>query len=154
MATKGNKKINFEANDAFLQYEEEIVNNPVYDGMPDLRHNDGSIQWEAPSNRGAGEFQFSHDKRYQWWVQKATEVGISTEENKWISKVAKRIHPTKLHPCKVCGRIMDIRYCYISANFIKRVQKLSFYEGTITMDEITHILDFISSFVDTYGEKA
>ena len=148
------KKTNLEANDAFLQYEEEIVSNQAYDGMPDLRHEDGSIQWEAPSNRGAGEFQFSHDKRYQWWVQKAAEIGISTDEDKWISKVAKRIHPTKLHPCKVCGRIMDIRYCYLSANFIKRVQKLPFYDGSIEMSEITHILDFISAFVDTYGGSA
>lgn len=154
MATKGMKKTNLEANDAFLQYEEEIVSNQAYDGMPDLRHEDGSIQWEAPSNRGAGEFQFSHDKRYQWWLQKAAEIGISTDEDKWISKVAKRIHPTKLHPCKVCGRIMDIRYCYLSANFIKRVQKLPFYDGSIEMSEITHILDFISAFVDTYGGSA
>lgn len=154
MATKGMKKTNLEANDAFLQYEEEIVSNQAYDGMPDLRHEDGSIQWEAPSNRGAGEFQFSHDKRYQWWVQKAAEIGISTDEDKWISKVAKRIHPTKLHPCKVCGRIMDIRYCYLSANFIKRVQKLPFYDGSIEMSEITHILDFISAFVDIYGGSA
>lgn len=28
MATKGNKKTNYEANEAFLQYEEEIVTHP------------------------------------------------------------------------------------------------------------------------------
>lgn len=131
MATKGNKKTNYEANEAFLQYEEEIVTHPAYAGMPDLRHDDGTIQWEAPSNRGSGIFQFSHDKRYQWWVEKAKEIGISTNEDKWISKVAKTIHPTKQHPCKVCGRVMDIRYCYLSSNFMKRVQKLAFYDGYV-----------------------
>lgn len=154
MATKGRTRTNLEANEAFLQYEEEIVNHPAFAGMPDLRHDDGTIQWEAPSNRGSGAFQFSHDKRYQWWVEKAAEVGISTDEDKWISKVAKKIHPTKLHPCKVCGRVMDIRYCYLSSNFMKRVEKLPFFDGAIEMDEITHILDFITAFVDTYGEKA
>lgn len=154
MATKGRTRTNLEANEAFLQYEEEIVNHPAYAGMPDLRHDDGTIQWEAPSNRGSGVFQFSHDKRYQWWVEKAAEVGISTDEDKWISKVAKKIHPTKQHPCKVCGRIMDIRYCYLSSNFMKRVKKLPFYNGTPEMDEVTHILDFITAFVDTYGDKA
>lgn len=154
MATKGKKKANLEANEAFLQYEEEIVNHPTYAGMPDLRHEDGTIQWEAPSNRGSGVFQYSHDKRYNWWIEKAAAVGISTDEDKWISKVAKKIHPTKLHPCKVCGRVMDIRYCYLSSNFIKRVQKLSFYDGSVEMDEITHILDFVSTFVDTYGDVA
>lgn len=150
MAKKGAQKTNLEANEIFLQYEEEIVNDPV----PDLRHDDGTIQWEAPSNRGSGVFQFSHDKRYQWWINKASEVGINTSEDKWISKVAKKIHPTKLHPCKVCGRIMDIRYCYLSANFMKRVKKLPFYDEQVDMDEITHITDFIASFTDTYGDKA
>lgn len=154
MAKKGTKKDNLEANDAFLQYEEEIVSHPAYAGMPDLRHADGTIQWEAPSNRGAGEFQFSHDRRYQWWVDKAAEIGISTDTDKWISKVAKTIHPTKLHPCKVCGRVMDIRYSYLSANFIKRVEKLPFYDGVVEMSEITHILDFIPAFIDTYGDEA
>lgn len=154
MAKKGAQKTNLEANEIFLQYEEEIVNDPVYAGMPDLRHDDGTIQWEAPSNRGSGVFQFSHDKRYQWWINKASEVGINTSEDKWISKVAKKIHPTKLHPCKVCGRIMDIRYCYLSANFMKRVKKLPFYNEQVDMDEITHITDFIASFTDTYGDKA
>lgn len=154
MTKSGKKRPNFEANEAFLQYEEKIVNNPEYAGMPDLRHDDGTIQWEAPSNRGAGIFQFSHDKRYQWWAEKAAEIGISTNEDKWISKVAKTIHPTKLHPCKVCGRIMDIRYCYLASNFMKRVQKLSFYDGSVEMEETTHILDFVTSFVDTYGDVA
>lgn len=154
MAKKGKKRTNLEANEAFLQYEEEIVNHPAYAGMPDLRHDDGTIQWEAPSNRGKGVFQFSHDERYRWWKKKAKEIGISTGENKWISKVAKNIHPTKLHPCKVCGRVMDIRYCYLSSNFMKRVQKLSFYDGSIEMDEVTHILDFVISFADTYGDVA
>ncbi len=154
MAKKGEKKSNYEANEAFLQYEEEIVNHPNYAGMPDLRHEDGTIQWEAPSNRGAGIFQFTHDRRYQWWREKAAEIGISTDEDKWISKVAKAIHPTKLHPCKYCGRIMDIRYCYLSSNFMKRVQKLPFFDGTVEMTETTHIFDFIAEFVDTYGDKA
>ena len=137
MAMKGNKKKNYEANEAFLQYEEEIATHPAYAGMPDLRHEDGTIQWEAPSNRGSGIFQFSHDKRYQWWMEKAKEIGISTDEDKWISKVAKAIHPTKQHPCKVCGRVMDIRYCYLSSSFIKRVQIKSF---VIVMEWMFHYM--------------
>lgn len=120
MAKKGAQKTNLEANEIFLQYEEEIVNDPVYAGMPDLRHDDGTIQWEAPSNRGSGVFQFSHDKRYQWWINKASEVGINTSEDKWISKVAKKIHPTKLHPCKVCGRIIKMQSGKIHTYFATR----------------------------------
>lgn len=152
MATKRIKKSNIEASEKFLQYEEEIASHPAYAGMPDLRHDDGSIQWEAPSNRGSGKFQFTHDKRYKWWMNKATEIGISTEENQWISKVAKQIHPTKQRPCKICGRVMDIRYCYLSSNFIKRVNKLPFYNNELNLNELTHILDFVSSFINIFGE--
>lgn len=45
MAQKGKKKASIEASEAFLQYEEEIVSHPAYANMPDLRHEDGSIQW-------------------------------------------------------------------------------------------------------------
>lgn len=154
MAKKGAEKTNIEASSAFLQYEEEIVNHPSYAGMPDLYKDDNTIQWETPSNRSSGKFQFSHDKRYEWWVSKAAEVGISTDEDKWISKVAKKIHPTHLRPCKVCGRIMDTRYCYLSKNFIGRVKKLPFYHDDIEMTELVHIVDFVTTFVDLYGENA
>lgn len=154
MAKKGAKKANLEATENFLQYEEEIVNSPIYKGMPDARRPDGSIQWEAPSNRGSCMFQFTHDKRYKWWENKAKEVGISINEDKWISKVAKKIHPTKLHPCKVCGRVMDIRYCYLSSRLIKRINSLPFYDDAIEATDLTHITDYISAFIDMYGDKA
>lgn len=93
MAQKGTEKTNIEASAAFLQYEEEIVNHPSYAGMPDLYKDDGTIQWETPSNRSSGKFQFSHDKRYDWWVSKAAEVGISTDEDKWISGISFQLPP-------------------------------------------------------------
>ena len=34
MATKGNKKTNYEANEAFLQYEEEIVQDDCMNAHP------------------------------------------------------------------------------------------------------------------------
>ena len=37
---------------------------------------------------------------------------------------------------------------------MKRVRKLPFFDDAVEMEEITHILDFIASFVDTYGDSA
>lgn len=152
MAKKGHKKENYEASEKFIEYEEEIVANPIYAGMPDLRHDDGSIQWEAPSNRASGKFQFTHDNRLNWWKTKADEIGISTTSNHWISKVAKNIHPTGFKPCKFCGNVMEIRYSYLSSDFIKRVRKLSYVTDEFEMFETTHVLDLIVKFNDTYGE--
>lgn len=140
-------------NEVFERYEEEIVTDPAYAGMPDLYKADGGIQWEAPSNRGAGQYQFTHDKRLAWWKKKAEEVGISTSEDKWISKVAKLIHPTKQKPCKCCGRIMDIRYCYLSSILIKRIMKLPYVTDELEIDYCTNILDLVVEFESLYGEE-
>lgn len=153
MARKGQKKENYEASQKFIEYAEEIVANPVYEGMPDVRLDDGSIQWEAPSNRSSGKFQFTYEKRLNWWKAKADEIGISTTSNQWISKVAKTIHPTGFKPCKVCGNVMDIRYSYLSKNFINRVRKLDYVTDEFEMYDTTHVLDFIAAFIDTYGER-
>lgn len=154
MAKSGEKKGKKVSNPAFSKYKEFIASHPAYSGMPDLRYPDGRIQWETPSNRKSGEFKDSHDKRLQWWKNKATEIGISTTEDKWISKVAKRIHPTGIRPCPVCGKELEIRYAYLSKRFIKRVHLLDFYNNDIEMTEITHILDFVTEFITEYKNHA
>lgn len=150
MAKSGEKKGKKVSNPIFSEYKEFIATHPTYSGMPDLRYPDGRIQWEAPSNRKSGEFKDSHDKRLQWWKNKAAEIGISTTEDKWISKVAKKIHPTGTRPCPVCGKVLEIRYAYLSKTFIKRVHLLDFYNDDIEMTEITHILDFVTEFISEY----
>ena len=143
----------YDVHEAFIRYQEEIANSPAYAGMPDLRNEDDTIQWEAPSNRGSGIHKDTHDKRLQWWKEKAISVGISPQENKWISKTAKLIHPTKLKPCKYCGRIMDIRYCYLSKNLISRVRKLSYVDSELQLTVTTSIFELIPAMVDMYGER-
>lgn len=154
MAKSGEKKGKKVSNPAFSKYKEFIASHPAYSGMPDLRYPDGRIQWETPSNRKSGEFKDSHDKRLQWWKNKAAEIGISTTEDIWISKVAKRIHPTGIRPCPVCGKELEIRYAYLSKRFIKRVHLLDFYNNDIEMTEITHILDFVTEFITEYKNHA
>ena len=143
----------YDVNEEFIRYQEEIASSPVYEGMPDLRNEDGSIQWEAPSNRGGGIHKDTHDKRLQWWKERAIKEGISPTENQWISKTAKRIHPTKLKPCKFCGRVMDIRYCYLSNRLIQRIQKLPYVDDNLELTETTSVFELIPAMVDQYGER-
>lgn len=144
----------YNANEDFKAYMEEIANSPAYEGMPDLRYEDGSIQWEAPSNRSGGQFRDSHDRRLQWWKDKAESIGISTLENEWISKTAKAIHPTKHRPCKKCGLVLDIRYCYFSFSLCRRIQKLPYFRGDIELNYLTNIFDFVPQFIRLYGDRA
>ena len=144
----------YEAHENFVSYQEEIASSPVYAGMPDLRYEDGTIQWETPSNRLGGQFRDSHDRRLQWWKEKAKSIGISTQVNQWISKTAKTIHPTKIRPCKKCGSYFDIRYCYLSTYFIKRIQKLPYFNDSIELGYLTSIFDFIPQFIESFEDVA
>lgn len=138
----------------FIEYQQMIISCGVYAGMPDLQYPDGRIQWENPSNRSSGAFRFTHDRRLAWWKNKAAELGISTNESKWISKVAKFIHPTKKKPCKVCGRVMDIRYCYLNQHIIPRIRGLRFVGDDFNLDELTHVADFVEQFIKKYKNQA
>ena len=91
MATKNQPKGIINSSETFLAYQQSIISHPNYKGMPDIYKDDKTIQWEAPSNRASGKFQFTHDKRLEWWKNKAKEIGIDVNSNHWISKVAKEI---------------------------------------------------------------
>lgn len=105
----------------FIQYMESIVQHPEYAGMPCVYTADGTgYDWTIPSFRAEGSNNWDgNQKRREWWRVKADELGIE-QSGKWISKVAKAIHPGK-KPCQVCGREMFIAYCYPQARTIRRL---------------------------------
>lgn len=131
----------------FVKYMKYIATHPVYAEMPDAVKEDGKIQWEAPSNRASGKYQFTHQKRREWWLEKAKAVGIDTTVDKWISKTAKLIHPTGEKPCKRCGRIMQIGYAYPNKNLIKKIK--AHFNLDITSTD--HIIDIIQETIDLWG---
>jgi Alw26I/Eco31I/Esp3I family type II restriction endonuclease len=135
----------------FIAYVELIVEDPAYDGMPDLRGANAEIQWEAPSNRGPGQFQHSHQRRLDWWRRKAKCVGISTSSARWISRVAKSIHPTGEKPCSVCGRMMSLRYVYPTKNLTRRIHRLPYVEDDFQVDGLEPITTLIRQLVQEYG---
>lgn len=142
------------AHDVFQDYMEQILNDPAFEGMPDARYEDGRIQWEAPSNRTSGQFKDSHHRRREWWAKKAAGLGISTDQDKWISRVAKAIHPTKHKPCKKCGEWMDIRYVYPNTLTLKALYKLPFIDQDFDSSPIEDIYSLVSRLEARYGRKA
>jgi len=142
------------AHAVFTEYMQEIADHEAYAGMPDLRYEDGRIQWEAPSNRTGGQFRDSHHRRRDWWAAKAAEVGVSTSEGQWISRVAKTIHPTKLKPCKKCGRVMDIRYVYPSSRLLQRVEKLPFYRADFELSPVEDVFSLCRRLHANHGGLA
>lgn len=108
----------------FVAYMNFIANHSSYAGMPDAFVDEGKIQWEAPSNRGTGRFKDTHHRRRDWWRAKAREMGILPDSKQWISKCAKRLHPTGSKPCKRCGRALQLRYVYPGKIMLARIAKL------------------------------
>lgn len=137
----------------FLAYTRFIIEHPNYAHMPDVHLENGEIQWEAPSNRPAGKFQDTHNRRRDWWRRKAREVGISPDTPHWISKVAKEIHPTKKKPCKACGLSMDIRYAYPNHHLFKRISSLSYFDPSFELSKTEHISDLVPRMVATFGDR-
>jgi Alw26I/Eco31I/Esp3I family type II restriction endonuclease len=132
----------------FVAYMVAIVSHPTYAGMPDAVKPDGKIQWEAPSNRKGGEYQFTHQKRRDWWAKKATALGISPESDQWISQTAKRIHPFGKKPCKFCGKVMRIAYCYPNRRLLRRFVRLF---PDYTIDALMDITSIITDIHKQYG---
>ena len=130
----------------------EVATHPVYAGMPDAVKDDGKIQWEAPSNRGGGQYQYTHHRRREWWRQKARSIGVDPEADQWISTVAKRIHPTGKKPCKRCGRVMRVAYVYPNGHLRDRLAKA--FGKEFDFDPLEPITDVVQRAVDQFGESA
>lgn len=137
----------------FVAYMEFIARHPHYAGMPDAYAAENKIQWEAPSNRGSGRFKDTHHKRRDWWRRKARELGISTSAEEWISKTAKRLHPTGKKPCKRCGRVMELRYAYPREALLNRIRKLEYMKEDFTFDRLEHVAELIRRLHSRYGKR-
>lgn len=97
---------------AFLGYAYALVEQPAYERMPCTRDDEGKLDWTIPSNRTPGSKNWDGNaQRKRWWEAKARELGIAVQ-GKWISQVAKRIHPWGWKPCQTCGRWMRLTYSY------------------------------------------
>jgi len=137
---------------AFLEYAQNIVNHPNYAGMPDPYGNQGQIQWEAPSNRASGQFKDTHHHRREWWRAKAISLSIDpTFNTTWISQAAKANHPYGEKPCKNCGLVLRIAYCYPNSHLINKIRKLPYINDSFELYNTEHICDLISRMQSLYG---
>ncbi len=136
----------------FVKYMKSIVTHPAYVNMPDAVKDDGKIQWEAPSNRSGGKYQYTHQRRRTWWQNKANEIGIDTNADQWISRTAKTIHPTGEKPCKRCGQVLRLAYVYPQKNLVKRLKKK--FGDDFEVSPIEPIDEIIQKAVDLFGDSA
>jgi Alw26I/Eco31I/Esp3I family type II restriction endonuclease len=137
---------------AFLEYAYTLVEEPAYRGMPCTRDSEGKLDWTIPSNRSPGSKNWDGNaQRRAWWATKALEVGIPVE-GKWISQVAKSIHPWGWKPCQTCGRWMRLSYSYPTAKTVAALnQRLSAGEQ-LEVSDYLDIYEVAEHFVDALGQ--
>lgn len=137
----------------FIIYMEMIVNHPNYNGMPWAIDDKGVILWNAPSNRPpGGKWSNLHDERLEWWKLNAKSVNIATE-GKWISKTAKKIHPTGNKPCQTCGRLFEIPYVYPTRNTINKINEFLEIDSQLDYLDFLSIKDVINHLFQEIGEN-
>lgn len=96
-------------------YEEFIKNHPNYDFIPEESRN----QWVIVSKKG------NPNPRQPCWKDKHNQLikdGILSKESTFVN-VARYIHPTKTHVCKICHTECSIYYEYPTKNTVKWLEK-------------------------------
>jgi Alw26I/Eco31I/Esp3I family type II restriction endonuclease len=129
--------------DEFVKYQEFIISNSAYAGMPMPETKKDRIPWVSPATSILGK------ARTKWWDQKKTDLvsrGLLKQDAK-ISDVARLIHPTKIKPCQTCGKYLSIEYVYFNSNAIKKINP-AFPE--IHIDEFTTLTECLDSIKIAY----
>lgn len=128
----------------FVKYMESIVNHENYLGMPDPRKKDGSIRWVVTGKSSIGQ------ARAKWWDEKRAALGIP-REGPWMSKVARRIHPTGEKPCQTCGRTLKLDYVYPTKWLLAKLNRLT--GGKATFSQLQPIPEILHKLLKLDGAK-
>jgi Alw26I/Eco31I/Esp3I family type II restriction endonuclease len=123
----------------FIKYIEFIVNNPNYKGLFFTRAANGQVNWVVTGKSENGQ------KRRDWWNKKCLELGIKIGAGCY-AVVAREIHPTKMHVCQICGKVLSINYGYPNRRFISKFYKS--FKVRILPYTLT-IFDIVDTFIKT-----
>jgi Alw26I/Eco31I/Esp3I family type II restriction endonuclease len=140
-------------NDTFLAYAYALVEHAVYEGMPCTVDDEGKVDWTIPSNRAPGSKNWDGNRRRrEWWEGKARQIGVPTT-GKWISQVAKRIHPWGWKPCQTCGRWMRISYAYPTARTLAKINAHLPETEQLDVTDLLDIYEIAEHLVESVGER-
>ena len=134
----------FKPSKEYINYMNMIANSPVYDGLPNIREENGKINWQCSSGKTTSFYKF-FPGRFAWWVNKADSLKLPGTENSddRLTIAARIIHPTGKKVCLICGKERYVGYMYMNANLAKRWNKLvqsDYFEKTMPIYEATQLL--------------
>jgi hypothetical protein len=137
----------------FLRYAYAVVEDDAYAGMPCTTDDNGKLDWIIPSGRAPGSKNWDgNSRRREWWSARARDLGMPTE-GKWISGVAKRIHPWRWKPCQTCGRWMRTTYSYPGARTIAQLNERLPVEDQLEYSDFLDIYEVIDHLIQALGSE-
>lgn len=132
----------------FVRYMYKIVEHPHYAGIPGAKDSQGKIDWIIPSNRKPGSKNWDCNAlRKKWWAQTAAQHQIPLT-GKWMSRVAKAIHPFKSKPCQTCGRVMSLEYVYPNKATLCQINSAFGGPYGFQADEFKTIFEIVEAFFE------
>ena len=134
----------FEPSKEYVEYMNMIADSPVYEGLPNIREENGKINWQCSSGKTTSFYKF-FPGRFDWWVKKADSLNLPGTDNSddRLTIAARIIHPTGKKACLICGKERYVGYMYMNANLAKRWNKITdsdYFEKTLPIYEATQLL--------------
>ena len=114
----------FEAHENYISYMNGIVNHKNFADMPNAV-SDGKINWQVSSGKNTSFYKY-YLARWQWWSNKADELGLSGagNDNERFTIAARKINPTGYRACRLCGKDFNIGYFYLNDRLFKNFSKI------------------------------
>lgn len=155
----------FTAHPNYIQYMDDIVKHPNFEGMPNAVSENGKINWQVSSGKSTSFYKY-YLERFDWWVNKADKLKVAGSGNSddRFSITARLISPTGYRPCRLCGKSQNVGYFYLNhvfASYLNRDTKTSLFSKKMPIDEVIKILGGIENqeetaerFVKIFPERA
>ncbi len=128
----------------FIKYTNVIANHSTYKDMPQLYKQDGCVRWITAASSTLGK------ERFQWWDKKRKNLKILPTKGS-LQKTARKIHPTGMKPCQICGRELSLDYVYPNKNILKKIHNIPDLE--IRFSETDHIKDVVKTISSELGPE-
>ena len=118
----------------FVEYMDFIVNHPNYKGLA-INKTNNSYGWVTTKKSDIGK------SRLEWANKKAKELNIKQKPG-YLRTVMFKIHPTKMKPCQVCGKVLSLNYIYLNKPFVNLLNKKFNYNFN-ELDSIYDVADVL-----------
>ena len=138
----------FETHSKYIEYMHKIIKIKPYTSIPNLETS-GKINWQVSSGKTTSFYKF-YKERWNWWKKISDKLGLEGEGNgnQRFTIAARKIHPTKFKPCRLCGEDRYVGYFYLNKNAIRKINNLF----SVKLEYLYSIESFFLNYSGLYNK--